>query len=275
MMTAAQLEALLFRTDGKTSGRTRVNDRLAPLFHHGYLYRRELPGTPESRNRPFLYMLDRRGAEYLADKVLDVDLEGLHWTPEHNDVKDLFVLHFLETVDVRVRLMLSAPRHGCTVEEWLDEPTLRKRHRSDAVTVRGSQGGSQRVSVIPDAYARIIQGGDDDADDVHHCFVELDRGSEPGVRTDDGQRSWRQKVQAINAYVESGKYYARYEAKGLKVLCVTTTDRRVENLKRITEAAGGRTRYWFTTLTRLRKGDFLTDPLWQLATRDGRHSFLT
>lgn len=274
-MTAAHLESLLFRSEGNTSGRTRVNDRLTPLFHYGYLHRRELPGTPESRNRPFLYMLDGRGAAYLADKVFDCDLSGLDWTPEHNDVKDLFVQHFLETVDVRVSLTLSAQRHGCTVEEWLDEPTLRRRHRNDAVTVRGSQGGSQRVSVIPDAYARIAQGGNDEADDVHHCFVELDRGSEPGIRTDDGQRSWRQKVQAINAYVESGKYVERYDAHRLKVLCVTTTDRRVENLKHITEAAGGRARYWFTTLVRLREGDFLTDPLWQLATRDGLHSFLT
>lgn len=270
MMTAAQLEALLFRTEGKTSGRTRINDRLAPLFHHGYLYRRALPGTPESRNRPFVYMLDRRGAEYLADQW-DCDLDALDWAPEHNHVKDLFVLHFLETVDVRVSLTLSAQRHGCTVEEWLDEPTLRKRHQPDVVTVRGSQGGTRRVSVIPDAYCLIDPGGED----VHHCFIELDRGSEPGVRTDDGQRSWRQKVQAINAYVESGKYYERYNAHGLKVLCVTTTDRRAENLKRVTEAAGGRTRFWVTTLTRLRVGDFLTDPLWRLATRDGLHSFLT
>lgn len=274
MMTAAQLEALLFRPDGKTSGRTRVNDRLSPLFHHGYLHRREIPGSPESRNRPFLYMIDLRGARYLADEVFDCDLSGLDWEPEHNQVKDLFVQHFLETVDVRVSLTLSAQRHGCLVEEWLDEPTLRKRHRHDAVTVRGPQGGTQRVSVIPDAYGRIVQAGDEDEEDVHHCFIELDRASEPGTRTDEGQRSWRQKVQAINAFVESGKYYERYQAHRLKVLCVTTTDRRVENLKRITEASGGRARYWFTTLKRLREGDFFRDPVWQIATREGLRCFL-
>lgn len=274
MMTAAQLEALLFRSNGKSTGRTRVNDRLSPLFHHGYLYRRELPASPEVRNRAFLYMLDRRGAEYLADQW-DCDLGGLDWQPEHNEVKDLFVRHFLETVDVRVSLTLSAQRHGCMVEEWLDEPTLRKHHTKDAVTIRGPQGGSTRVSVVPDAYCRVVQGNDEDSEHVHHCFIELDRASEPGLRTDQDQRSWSQKVQAINAYVESGKYYERYNAHGLKVLCVTTTDRRVENLQRITEAAGGKNRFWFTTLARLRAGDFLTDRLWQLATRTGLYSFLT
>jgi hypothetical protein len=82
-------------------------------------------------------------------------------------------------------------------------------------------------------------------------------------------------VLAINAYVDSGKYYERYHAQKLKVLCVTTADRRIENLKRVTEAAGGQARFWFTTLARLRDGDFLGDPLWQLATRSGLYSFLT
>jgi hypothetical protein len=272
MMTAAQIEALLFRADGAAVGRTRVNDRLTPLFHHGYLHRREVPGSPETRNRPFLYMLDRRGAEYLADKVFDCDLDGLDWMPQYNEVKDLFVQHFLETVDVRVSATLSASRHGYAVEVWLDEPMLRKQQVADQVTVRGPQGGSQRVSVIPDAYFKL----DPDGDDPHHCFVELDRGTEPGTRTDDRLRSWRQKVQAINAYVESGKYMERFEAHRLKVLCVTTTDRRVENLKRTTEAAGGRARYWFTTLARIqdRNNDFLTAALWQIATKDGWYGFL-
>ena len=55
---------------------------------------------------------------------------------------------------------------------------------------------------------------------------------------------------------------------------MTTGQRRLENLKRITEERGGKARFWFTTLARINAGDILTDALWSVATRTTVHALV-
>ena len=47
------------------------------------------------------------------------------------------------------------------------------------------------------------------------------------------------RVLAYQAYVRSNKYQERYQSKSLRILTLTTTIARLENLKRTTEKAGG------------------------------------
>ena len=64
------------------------------------------------------------------------------------------------------------------------------------------------------------------------------------------------------AYIRSGKYEARYGTRHGCILTVTIGERRLANLKRITEEVGGKARFWFTTIERIKAGDILTDPMW-------------
>ena len=69
-------------------------------------------------------------------------------------------------------------------------------------------------------------------------------------------------------------YEARYGTRHGRILTVTIGERRLANLKAITEEVGGKARFWFTTIERIRAGDILTDPIWWVATRNTIHALV-
>ena len=81
----------------------------------------------------------------------------------------------------------------------------------------------------------------------------------------------RPKIMAYLAYYDSGKYKARYGATGLRILTVTTSEARREDLKAITEAAGIRSRFWFTTQAEISATSVLSKQIWRVATSAARH----
>ena len=73
-LTTQQIAALLFAP----TTRTWCNYRLQLLFHHGYLYRGEQPQLPSEPRKPFVYWLDRKGAEELAT-MRECPVKDLDW----------------------------------------------------------------------------------------------------------------------------------------------------------------------------------------------------
>jgi hypothetical protein len=71
------------------------------------------------------------------------------------------------------------------------------------------------------------------------------------------------------AYFQSGQYAKRYKAQSFRVLTVTTGAGRLENLLRITEEAGGKSIFWFTTYEALSAQRFVAAPIWSVANREG------
>jgi hypothetical protein len=55
---------------------------------------------------------------------------------------------------------------------------------------------------------------------------------------------------------------------------VTSSERRLEHLLAITEKAGGKARFWFTTFGQITPRTVLTRPIWRVASRGGRHALL-
>ncbi len=49
------------------------------------------------------------------------------------------------------------------------------------------------------------------------------------------------------------------------MLTITTSEARLRNLKAVTEAEGGRERFWFTTFARFGQYDVLRDAIWNAA----------
>jgi hypothetical protein len=95
--------------------------------------------------------------------------------------------------------------------------------------------------------------------------VEIDRGTVTGESTKWENRDWSRKVLSYLTYYHSGQYQARYQTKSLRILTITTTEKRLATLKQATEKAGGRSRFWFTTQDKATTEDILTAPIWQKA----------
>jgi hypothetical protein len=239
--------------------------RLKLLFHHGYLFRDEQPTKLTEGRRPLVHFLDQKGAALLQERGFWQ--EEIDWRPEHNQVGSSFIEHLLRTNDVRVAMVVAAEKGGFTIKKWLDDGTLKRRQMKDHVTFTGPQGARLKAAVIPDGY--FILGN---AEYDSHHFLEVDLRTVTGQSGRWGRRDWHRKVRAYLAYYHSGQYEKRYGTTKGRVLTVTTGERRLENLKTITEKAGGRSRFWFSTFEQLTPDAVLTQPIWQVAAREGRYA---
>jgi hypothetical protein len=124
--------------------------------------------------------------------------------------------------------------------------------------------------VVPDGYfvLRTPTG-------LFRHFLEVDRSSVTGQYTQLGRRDFARKIRVYIEYHRSGAYEKRDGGKGLRVLTITTSEARLSNLKRITEdAAGGRSRFWFTTMAEVTPATVLTAPMWRVAGRNDLHSLI-
>ena len=194
-------------------------------------------------------------------QVLHISNEELDWHPRHNTISNPFMEHLLETNDVRVAIEMAAGRQGVVVQDWLDERTLKSSQMKDYVTITGPRGGKVEVAVVPDGYF-YLQTPDYD----FRFFLEVDRGTITAQWDVSGRRSWDRKIRAYLEYYDSGKYEERYGSTKGRVLTVTSSQERLETLKTITEEAGGKDWFWFTTFDQVAPETVLTARIWQVAT---------
>jgi hypothetical protein len=272
-LTTPQIERLFFSdNNAKLTAsevpklNTRCQYRLQLLHYHGYLTRDEQPQKLSEGRKPYIYWLAQRGAEIVAELL---DGEELDWNQREHHVSPLFLEHLLATNDVRVAMTVAARKQNFSIATWLDDRTLKRQHMNDVITLRGPQGATQRAAVVPDGYFVL-----DTVKHLYHHFLEIDLRNVTGAASIWGRRDWARKVQAYLEYYRSGKYQARYQTQGLRVLTVTTGEKRLANLKAATEKAGGRSRFWFTTFEQIAKSDVLTDAIWQKAGNNGLHTLI-
>lgn len=246
---------------------SRVRHRLKGLYHHGHLSRHEQPHTMAEGRKFFLYQLDRQGVEWLARQD-DGGIQALDWKPGET-LSPLFLEHLIASNDVRIAIVRSAARHEFTIEKWLDERTLKQVQNKDTVVLTNAQGKRQTASVVPDGYFHLTTGKHH-----YHQFIEIDRSSVTGASKNWTRRTWARKVHTSLEYYRSGKYHARYHTKSMRILTVTTGQARLNNLCRITEESGGKSRFWFTTFGQALSSDILTDPIWKVAGSDNLRSLV-
>jgi hypothetical protein len=266
-LTTKQLERLFFQSQRRKegTGSSRQLTRLRYLFHHGFIQRGEQAQLLSEGRKPYVYYLDRRGAELVAHD-LDCDVGELDWDPKGYQIGHLYLEHLLATNDVRIAITLAARQHGYVIEKWLDEKTLKSDQMKDVVTLTSPTGKKQRAAVVPDAYFLFQKGP------KYHQFLEIDLRTVTGTSSEWGRRNWARKVAVYLEYYRSGKYQERYHTKSMRILTVTTGERRLANLKSITEEVGGKSRFWFTTFEQINTADVMVDPIWDKAGTEGLHS---
>lgn len=277
-LTAEHIETLFFPqsvVQGKKQTNSNCQTRLRQLYHRGLLLRTEQPMAIGEPRKPLVYWLDRAGVELLAT-TQGIEFAEVGWRPGTHKVGLQFLSHLLDTNTVRVHVVRSAHAYGFSVSEWRREEVLRKAHAADIVTITTPQGTRQETTVIPDSYFVLAIPTGRGAALRYSCFVEIDRRTVTGQASEwsHGQHDWAKKITTYLAYIRSGKYEARYGTLHGRVLTVTIGERRLANLKRITEEVGGKARFWFTTLERIKAGDILTDPIWSVATRNTVHALV-
>ncbi len=263
-LTTEQIARLFFTP----SAHSQCLLRLKLLFHHSFLKRGEQPQTMTEGRKPLVYWLDQKGAELLAMQQ-ECEVTELDWHPKQHLVKYLYLDHLLATNDVRIAFTLAATAQGITLETWLDDKTLKRNHANDKVTLTGPQGGVEQAAVVPDGYFVL-----ETAEHRYQQFLEVDRRTITGQASTLGAHDWARKIATYLAYIRSGKYEARYGTMKGRILTVTTGEKRLANLKAITERTGGKSRFWFTTFAQATPDAILTAPIWAVAAQDGLHSFL-
>jgi hypothetical protein len=227
-----------------------ANDRLNRLYQHGFLERRWLPVEYGQGMGQALYLLAERGADLVVEQ-LGIDRAVVGWKQSQNQVGAPFLEHRLMVNQVRIAFTLGAERAGYVIDRWVKEEELKAVR--DYVTIRTQRGSQRRVAVIPDGYF-VLNLGDKRA----HFFLEVDRATEANKR-------WAQKVQSYLVYTQSGGYEKRFQTRSLRVLTVTTSEKRLGNLKRTTEEAGGGRLFWFATLGEIESAEALIAPIWKVS----------
>jgi Replication-relaxation len=269
LMTREQIERLLFQPENRQEHLTKtskVRKRLKLLYQHGYLERIAAPIAAGAWAWRPVYRLGRKGAALVASERGIAPDELPYWGKgddrDHRTSRPsfLFLDHTLAINDVRISIVQAASACGYRIEKWLDEAQLKSAEMKEHVEVKGEQGRSTRVPVIPDAYFVLHLG-----DRRTHLFLELDRATMTNGR-------WKTRVLAYLAYLSSGRHRERYGMHSLpRVLVVTTGEQRLLHLKKATAQAGGQDLFWFTTMDQVTAKSVLSSPIWRLAS-DERES---
>lgn len=260
VLTSEHIAALYFPGADNGVG-SHCRKRLQLLAEAGYLDRREQPQTRSEGRKPYLYFLSPAGRQLLIDEM-GLDPDALDWKPSYNDVRWPYLRHQLAINDVYVAFSVAAPRAGWALASWTDDRLLRKAH-TGRVQIAGPDGRIQETAVVPDAHAR-FEATDPLSGETSwvQFFIECDMASEVVAATHLQRSSWQRKIRAYQAYFQSGAILARYRTNRVRVLTVTTSRARLASLKDVTEAEGGRSRYWFSTFSEINPGTILSAPIW-------------
>jgi len=262
-LTRLQIQRFLFPSQEKGKEHSRKNivtKRLMLLYHSGYLDRLHPPVASSRGSSPIVYCLDRKGAGLLAAE-LGVDMPALLWSKRQRERGFLFLEHTLTINDFRIAVTLAGKQDGYEILRWLDERLLRKAEAREGlkeIALWVAKGGS----ILPDAYFTLKVDGKKAG-----FFVEVDRGKTPGRRI-------RRKVRIYREYYASGLYEQHFHRKSLRILTVTTSDRRLGNLKRWAEVERGGRLFWFTTERSVGPGTVFSQPIWKVAGEEGLHALV-
>jgi hypothetical protein len=195
---------------------------------------------------PAIYSLGKRGAQVLVERF-DFDRSEIK-LPKRAHLGWHTVEHTLKINDVRIAVLLAVRHHGWQLVEWRDEGVFRA--DPDYVILTDGKGRTTDKPVLPDGYfcLQTPRG-------TSRFFLEVDRGTEQLSK-------FTPQIAVYEAYTRSGQYQARFGAKSLRILVITTSPKRLVSLKRAVEAEGGNRKYWFTTFAELTEDTILTAPIW-------------
>jgi Replication-relaxation len=214
--------------------RDRTNDRLARLFHAGYLDRprAQLDYYPDAGSAPMVYALADRGARLLIERD-GIDFANVEWSRKNREAGRPFIAHQLEIMDFYVALQLATRSrsdvrliHAEEMVASFPDQSFAERNPFALRTKVHHGGRIHDIGIIPDLVFGLTF-----ADGSRRCFmVEIDRGTMPVVRSDIMQTSYERKMRAYLSAHAAKQHERQFGWKTFRVLTVTTDQHRAASM---------------------------------------------
>lgn len=259
-LNSDQIQALV---NGSEQG---VLRRLQKLFHHGFLDRPPSQIVyPLTGTQKMVYALGDKGADFLANEF-GIDRGEIKWNEKNKEVKDRHIQHTLMISNFRLCLKLALDKTAnADLLFWKRE---NRRELKDYAYTQDKQGRRRKVAVVPDGFFGI-----QDPKGKMYFFLEADQSTMVNAR-------FLRKMRAYWNWWKQGRHTKKFGMKAFRVLTITKTEQRKENLRKITKAADERQRgslmFWFTSEGNysIQKPGSILGPIWQTPVDDSFHSIL-
>lgn len=227
-------------------GTSQMYLRMRLLYQHGYVAR------PDRRRRASLpstlYWLEKQGAAHVAG-LSGIPIAEFTYSREP---KWMQIEHDLAVNDVRLTFIEACKAvPGFSLEEWIPQSEFWS--HPDKVAFTLPNGNKAMRFIRPDGFCIIAKG-----DYRSRLLLELDRASE------DNPRIGREKILPGIAYIRSPAYKKRFGFTSGRWLFITTSKRRLQNMKRQTELVAGKDArlFFFATIDTITPTSILTSPIW-------------
>lgn len=201
---------------------TRIHRRLKGLFDAGFLKRRELPQKKD------IYYIARPGLAVLLSHGRVSDEQAERRSREH-ELKPATLDHEMMIADIHIALELATREGPMKITLWDEGEAIR-----DTFDVTDS-GGTRRVTINPDALFRLKDTRRPESGNSRIFFLEADRSSMLIVPREGSQR-FRDKIERYCSWIDTGRPFKTYDVQTFRVVTVTLTRERRDNLSADTEA---------------------------------------
>lgn len=197
---------------------TNLLRRLQYLFHHGFLDRpiQQQIVYFKPRNH-IIYALGNKGADYIFSE--SPELRGrVNWQSKNRDAKSLYLMHGLMISDFYVALKSALIGFNSTeLLTWIQQEKIK-----DNVKIN-----NENIAINPDAFLIINKN------ESSPFFLEADRSTMPDKR-------FFKKMAAYWRWWELKGHEQKFSIKNFRVLTITKSEARKENLRKITKQADSR-----------------------------------
>ncbi len=257
-LSVPQLVALHFPSEHSAQA------RLKRLVDAGLAIRVFMPVRPYDRTACSIFALSAKGSRLVAEHFGG---KRPRFLSERERRSGLFLDHTLRRNDLRICLELLSRGTGPQLVTWKQRPD----EVGDYAKIRINSRRHERVPIVPDGFFALVHKGRCEA-----FVVEIDMGTVRRERMFLRYRAyWR--------WWKDGRHYLRFGGAPLRVLTLTTTDKRLETLRNEAASAPecgrkGSKLFWFAKLETadICDPERLLAAAWKLATvtNDDQHYLL-
>jgi hypothetical protein len=194
--------------------------RLQKLFHHGYIDRPPSQISYYRTRGQMIYALGNKGAAAIYERRPEIQSK-IDWQQKNREVKFPFLDHALMISDFRVSLALSfKTKQDARLIFWKQGKDL----KDSVLTDEG------KAVVYPDAFFTIEFLKGQGSGEVAHFFLEADRSTMT-------QERFLKKMKAYWQWWKEGGHKQLLGINRFRVLTITISEERKENLRRTTAQA--------------------------------------
>lgn len=243
LLTTTQIQKLIFpASSGKNTGQINsCRRRLAKLYHNRYINRLKLPFFPTEGSTEMVYVLNKLGAEIIA-QTLGFELKEIRWRHPVTKSSFIWIDHAISVNHVRIALENEASKIPLEIKEWFNEHALKQRQK---------HFGKKQMTLkrIPDGYFIVYNKAKNTKTGF---FLEVDRG------TESQSSKILQKIQSYAHYYFSGLYKQDFGLHFFRVLFIVDSPERLANLTKLKTTSN----LIFATSVDKISGNPFTDSIW-------------